>query len=173
MGMNLEQLNQLNKHELLKTLETCCGARVWCTTMAHFQPYDSAEMLHDICDAIWQELDDEDFLEAFTHHPMIGDIDALKEKFQNTAAWAGDEQQGSNTASDATLLELQTANQAYLAKFGFIFIVCATGKSAQQMLQLLRERMGNKYAEELQIAANEQLKITHLRLKKLLNDSIS
>ncbi|VAW44689.1 2-oxo-4-hydroxy-4-carboxy-5-ureidoimidazoline (OHCU) decarboxylase [hydrothermal vent metagenome] len=175
MSMNLEQLNQLATDDLMKLLETCCGASVWCTAMAHFQPYASIEMLHIISDAIWRELDEDDYLEAFTHHPMIGDLDALKDKFQDkfqeTAAWASDEQQGSNCASEQTLLELQTANQDYLAEFGFIFIVCATGKSASQMLQLLQARINNGYAEEIQLAADEQNKITHLRLNKLLNDS--
>lgn len=171
MTMNLEQLNQLSTEDLLQTLETCCGSSAWCKAMAHFQPYESVDMLHKISDAIWHELDDDDYLEAFTHHPMIGDLDALKEKFQKTAAWAGDEQKGSDSASAQTLLELQTANQNYLTQFGFIFIVCATGKSAQHMLQLLQARIDNEYAEELQIAADEQNKITHLRLKKLLNNS--
>ncbi|MGJ8662439.1 MAG: 2-oxo-4-hydroxy-4-carboxy-5-ureidoimidazoline decarboxylase [Marinicella sp.] len=169
--MNLTQLNQLSTDDLIKTLKTCCGANAWCNAMAHFHPFPSIEMLHVTCDTIWQELDDEDYLEAFTHHPMIGDLNALKEKFQDTAAWAGDEQQGSNHASDETLLELQSANQAYLKKFGFIFIVCATGKSASQMLALLKNRMANNHSEELHIAAKEQNKITHLRLEKLLNGS--
>lgn len=168
--MQLSQLNELPHTELTAVLSQCCGASQWVKAMVHFQPYASKEILHEISDTIWSELGDEDYLEAFTHHPMIGDLDALKQKFADTAQWAGQEQSGSNAASDATLLALQQGNQDYLAKFGFIFIVCATGKSAAQMLSMLRERLENDRSSELTIAASEQNKITHLRLNKLLED---
>ncbi len=168
--MNLSQLNQLPQVELIQVLSQCCGASQWVKAMAHFQPYANKELLHEISDTIWSELDDEDYLEAFTHHPMIGDLTALKKKFAGTAKWAGQEQSGSNTASESTLRALQQGNQDYLAKFGFIFIVCATGKSAAQMLAMLNDRLANDPVTEISIAAEEQNKITHLRLNKLLED---
>ncbi len=167
--MTLTELNQLPQAELIHQFTHCCGASNWVHAMAHFQPFASIDLVHEICDTIWAELDDEDYLEAFTHHPMIGDLDALKKKFADTAEWAGQEQSGSNSASETTLRALQQANQDYLKKFGFIFIVCATGKSADQMLTLLLKRLDNEHLTELSIAAEEQNKITHLRLEKLLN----
>lgn len=167
--MTLSELNQLPQAELIEHLSHCCGASNWVNAMVHFQPFASFEILHEISDTIWSELDDDDYLEAFSHHPMIGDLDALKKKFADTAQWAGQEQSGSNSASESTLLALQQANQDYLTRFGFIFIVCATGKTADQMLALLNDRIKNDRSTELAIAAKEQNKITHLRLNKLLN----
>ncbi len=167
--MTLTELNQLPQAELIEHLSHCCGASHWVQAMAHFQPFASIDLLHEISDTIWTELDEEDYLEAFTHHPMIGDLEALKKKFADTAQWAGQEQSGSNSASESTLQSLQQANRDYLKKFGFIFIVCATGKTADQMLTLLLQRLDNDHSTELSIAAEEQNKITHLRLEKLLN----
>ncbi|TDR20666.1 2-oxo-4-hydroxy-4-carboxy-5-ureidoimidazoline decarboxylase [Marinicella litoralis] len=168
--MTLQELNQLPRKDLETALAKCCGAEAWYHTLAQFQPFPSVEWLHQISDLVWEALADTDYLEAFTHHPMIGDMAALKAKFASTAHWAGNEQQGSQQANEATLLALKQGNEAYLKKFGFIFIVCATGKSADEMLALLNQRMPNDAATELKIAAAEQNKITHLRLDKLLSD---
>ena len=82
--MNLATLNQLPPERLQELLHHCCGAQNWVTAMAHFQPFASTVLMHDICDTIWSELDEDDYLEAFSHHPMIGDLDALREKFADT-----------------------------------------------------------------------------------------
>ena len=168
--MTLLQLNQLSKTDLSTQLASCCGASNWVHAMVHFRPYASEKILFEISDVIWSELGDEDYLEAFTHHPMIGDLQALQEKFASTATWAGEEQQGSQGADELILRALQQSNQAYLDKFGFIFIVCATGKTAEQMLAMLQVRLNNDAKTELATAAAEQHKITQLRLKKLLNE---
>ena len=168
--MNLQQLNQLPPADLAVVLANCCGATHWQQQLVMHQPFASIEGLLACSDQVWNGLQEADYLEAFTHHPMIGDIDALKQKFAATAHWAGQEQQGSQQASEDTLVALQQGNQQYLDQFGFIFIVCATGKSADEMLSLLRARMNNDYSTELAIAATEQNKITHLRLHKLLTD---
>jgi len=168
--MTLKELNQLPRNALETALAKCCGAAVWYHTLAQFQPFHSVEWIHQLSDQIWDALEDSDYLEAFKHHPMIGDMDALKAKFANTAQWAGDEQQGSQQANESTLLALKQGNEAYLKKFGFIFIVCATGKSADEMLALLNQRMPNDALTELKLAAAEQNKITHLRLDKLLSN---
>lgn len=110
-----------------------------------------------------------DLLEAFSHHPQIGaDLESLRKKFAATATWSAGEQSAINTADEMTLLGLVEWNRDYLAKFGYIFIVCATGKSAAEMLALLRARLPNDLEAELNIAAAEQAKILHLRLDKLL-----
>jgi 2-oxo-4-hydroxy-4-carboxy-5-ureidoimidazoline decarboxylase len=107
-------------------------------------------------------------VEAFAHHPQIGaSLDTLRAKFQQTAAWSSSEQAQVGHADEDTLLALRDENAAYLARFGFIFIVCATGKSARELLDLLRVRMGNEVEHEVLVAAAEQAKITKLRLEKI------
>jgi 2-oxo-4-hydroxy-4-carboxy-5-ureidoimidazoline decarboxylase len=108
-----------------------------------------------------------DWQEAFSHHPKIGDIDTLKEKFAATTQWTEGEQASAKEASQQTLQQLAEGNQAYEQRFGYIFIVCATGKSADEMLQLLQQRLYNNPEVEIQIAMEEQLRITRLRLEKL------
>lgn len=131
-------------------------------------PYeDLVELLND-AEEQWYQCSEADWLEAFTHHPKIGDIDALKKKFASTAHWAGNEQGAVAQASGETIQALAKGNDDYEKKFGFIFIVCATGKSAEEMLALLNQRLPNNREEEMQIAAGEQNKITQLRIQKLL-----
>jgi 2-oxo-4-hydroxy-4-carboxy-5-ureidoimidazoline decarboxylase len=166
--LNLEQFNSTDKELLFNELEKCCGSKQWVKRILAARPYSSVEILHQFSDKIWAKLSSTDYLEAFTHHPQIGDIDSLKKKFASTANWAGDEQQGTSDACDEILQRLKQGNQDYLNKFGFIFIVCATGKTAQEMLDLLNDRLPNDKAIELHNAAAEQNKITHLRLDKLL-----
>jgi len=117
---------------------------------------------------IWAQLGPDDYREAFSHHPEIGaDLDELRKKFANTADWSRAEQSAALGASEATLKALSEGNRAYRERFGFSFIVCATGKSAEEMLAMLRTRLKHEPDLELDIAATEQAKITHLRLEKL------
>jgi 2-oxo-4-hydroxy-4-carboxy-5-ureidoimidazoline decarboxylase len=109
-----------------------------------------------------------DLLEAFSHHPEIGaDIASLRQRFASTAAWSAAEQAGVAGADDATLEALRDGNVRYREKFGYVFLVCATGKTAAEMLALLRARLAHDADAELQVAAAEQAKITRLRLEKL------
>jgi 2-oxo-4-hydroxy-4-carboxy-5-ureidoimidazoline decarboxylase len=120
-------------------------------------------------EAIWWRCSEGDWREAFTHHPMVGaDPAKLRAKFGKTADWAGDEQAGARAASDETLAALASANQAYFDKFGFIFIICASGKSAEEMLSAVEARIHGAQAREIFTAAGEQAKITKLRLEKLI-----
>ena len=112
----------------------------------------------------WFGLTEADWLEAFSHHPQIGDRASLAARFPATHDLSAKEQAGVGRAGDEVLSALANANQAYLDRFGFIFIVCATGKTAEEMLQLLRDRLPHDRATELRIAAEEQAKITALRL---------
>lgn len=172
--MKLADFNSLDKELIFCELEKCCGSSQWIKAMIAARPYASKQLLHEFSDKVWNNLDDEDYLQAFTLHPQIGDIDSLKKKFASTASWAGNEQKGTSLATDEVLTELKNGNDQYLNTFGFIFIVCATGKSAQQMLDLLTARLNNDKITELLNAAAEQNKITHLRLDKLLeNKSMS
>jgi len=123
------------------------------------RPFKDLNHAKKVSKQVWNKCKEKDFLEAFTHHPKIGDLKSLENKFQSTKKWAGNEQAGVNAASSNTIKALAKGNADYEKKFGFIFIVCATGKSAQEMLDILNSRIGNTYAKELKIAAGEQAKI--------------
>lgn len=166
--MSLEELNKLPAAQALTLFRDCCAADAWAHPMVESRPYGSAEALHGTARALWPNLHETDWLVAFEAHPKIGDIKSLKAKYASTEALASGEQSGARVAPDEVLQRLKDGNYAYLDKFGFIFIVCATGKSAEQMLALLEERLPHTREEELRIAAAEQAKITHIRLDKLL-----
>ena len=166
--MNLKQFNELDDKALFQELEKCCGSSTWINAMISACPFVDVKSMHDSSDNNWEKVDEQDILQAFKHHPQIGDVASLKKKFASTASWAGNEQKGATKASDEVLQQLKSANDAYLKRFGFIFIICATGKTAEQMLALLNKRLPNDREKELQIAAAEQNKITYLRLNKLL-----
>jgi allantoinase len=163
----LDRLNASNEAEARAELLRCCGARVWAERMAALRPFASVEQLLDAADAVWRGLDRSDRLEAFAAHPKIGDLDALRARFASTASWATGEQAGVAGAPESTLLALADGNRDYESRFGYIFIVCATGKTANEMLGLLRGRLGNDPATELEVASGEQAKITRIRLRKL------
>lgn len=151
-----------------EALLRCCGSTRWVARILEQRPFVSTAALFEAADRIWSELEPNDYLEAFSHHPQIGaDLAELKRKFASTASWSTSEQAGAGSAEQATLETLRDGNRAYLERFGFIFIVCATGKTAAEMLALLHSRLPNDPATELRIAAGEQAKITKLRLEKL------
>ncbi|OZG70136.1 OHCU decarboxylase [Hahella sp. CCB-MM4] len=166
--MGLETVNQQSMEEARHTFMQCCTSSAWVERMAASRPYMGAESLFKIADRHWAELGESDFLEAFEGHPKIGDVNSLRAKYANTKALAGAEQSGVNVATDETLKALADGNTAYEEKFGFIFIVCATGKSAEEMLELLNQRLPNDRDTELRNAAEEQRKITRIRLEKLV-----
>ncbi len=166
--MTLEKLNTITQPQLKEELLKCCGSTSWVKMMMTYFPEDSMEELLEDAAEMWNECSEDDWKEAFSHHPKIGDVESLTKKFAATAHWASGEQNAVNTASKATIEALAEGNRLYVEKFGYIFIVCATGKSTEEMLALLEERLGNKPEDEIKIAAAEQLKITKLRLQKLI-----
>jgi len=167
--MTLSDFNKLNAGQAEKELFKCCGSNNWVKTMVKLRPFQSQDELKKMAADIWMNCEKDDYLEAFSHHPRIGDLKTLKAKFGTTRDWASQEQGGVATAEEKTLEELAGANNQYLEKFGYIFIVCATGKSAGEMLGILGKRLNNDPDQELQIAIGEQLKITLIRLNKLLS----
>ena len=167
--MTIEELNNLPADKTFEELFKCCGSTTWAKQLASKKPFQSKADLLNISDAIWHNCTVQDGLEAFTHHPKIGDLKSLEKKFASTKDWAGGEQAGVNTATQNTLMALADGNEAYLKKFGYIFIVCATGKTAEEMLALLNARLTNTADTEIKIAMGEQNKITHIRLEKLLS----
>ncbi len=136
--------------------------------MLPFFPADDLVELLEDAEEQWFLCSEADWKEAFAHHPKIGDVESLKKKFASTAQWASGEQSGVNNASAQTMEALAEGNKKYEEKFGYIFIVCATGKSAEEMLAILQNRLQNNPEVEIEIAADEQNKITKLRIEKLL-----
>lgn len=164
----LRRINQWSESEAAEALARCCGARRWVTAMVAARPFLSREHLFGTAEQVWWHLGDGDWREAFTHHPRIGaDLAALRAKFASTATWSAGEQSGVAGADEATLAALAEGNRAYEARYGILFIVCATGLSAAEMLTRLKDRMDNAPEAELRVAAGEQARITALRLAKL------
>lgn len=150
------KLEDLNRERLL----ACCGSETWADRMMASAPFRDAAALHEKAEDIWASLGRDDWLEAFAKHPKIG--------AKASGKWPAQEQAGMSQADRETAETMRELNEQYERKFGFIFIVCATGKTAEEMRRLLEERISNERERELQIAAGEQAKIMHLRLDKLL-----
>ena len=166
--MSIEGINQADTEAAGHMFRQCCTSEIWIARMVDNRPYRSAEELRSAADENWENLADKDYLQAFDGHPKIGDVGSLKAKYANTKELAAGEQSAVNEANEQTIMALANGNSAYEKKFGFIFIVCATGKSAAEMLALLEARMPNTREQELMNAAQQQRKIFHLRLEKLL-----
>lgn len=166
--MTIDQLNRLPADEARAVLERCCGCPAWVERMVARRPFVNLNHLLGIAHAFWMGLTPGDWREAFAQHPRIGDLESLKRRFAATADLAGREQVAVAAASRATLEALAQGNRAYEERFGYIFIVFASGRSADEMLVLLRQRLENDPETELKIAAKEQWKIMRLRLDTLL-----
>ncbi|MEH6582963.1 MAG: 2-oxo-4-hydroxy-4-carboxy-5-ureidoimidazoline decarboxylase [Halioglobus sp.] len=166
--MSIEQVNQAARDDACHMFRQCCTSDSWIQRMVSARPFNSEQALREAADTNWRGLADEDYLQAFDGHPKIGDVGSLKAKYANTKELAAGEQSSVNVASDEIIQALADGNTAYEDKFGFIFIVCATGKSASEMLDLLEARLPNDRKQELANAAEEQRKIFHIRLEKLL-----
>jgi allantoate deiminase len=162
----LPRLNALPAAEARSLFERCCGSRRWVDRMLAVRPFLSCTQVLEQAGLLWEGLGSEDCLEAFRHHPRIGDLDSLHEKFAATATWAVGEQAGTSAAPRAVLEALARGNEAYERKFGYVFIVCATGRSAEEMLRVLEQRLQLDPEMELRNAAAEQARITRLRLIK-------
>ena len=163
--MTLAEFNALPDAEVRQALLDCCGSARWAASVASRRPYATEEVLHKAADSIWWKLDRNDWLEAFSHHPQIGEKPATGSA--SARQWAEGEQAGARGASEEVKTRLARANRAYFEKFGYIFIICATGKSLEGMLALLNQRLQNDPSSELSIAAEQQRQITRIRLEKL------
>ena len=168
LNLELASLNSLSPSQAEAEFLKCCGSKSWAQQVTSARPFASLEELMTEADRIWWSLDSEDWLEAFHSHPKIGEKKAAAPTAVETQHWSEDEQSGIRNSAQQTLDALAKLNRTYEDKFGFIFIVCASGKSPEEMLAILHDRLENNAAEELRIAAAEQAKITQLRLRKLL-----
>ena len=173
MPVQVKAVNSWTADQAASELSRCCGARRWISAMVARRPFKDAEDLYSASEQVWWSLDREDWLEAFSHHPKIGDRAGLARRLASTASWSKKEQEGVSGSSEEILSRLADGNIKYQEKFGYIFIVCASGKAADEMLSILESRLDNAPGDELRIAAAEQIKITRLRLEKLCQEARS
>jgi len=160
--MTLGDLNALEPSRAYQELLRCCGSSRWAAAMTAARPFETVDAMQTRGSAMWSSLGREDWLEAFAAHPKIGEQ-------RKVSAWSQAEQAGMQSADSASRTRLAVLNAEYEARFGYIFIVCATGKSPAEMLSMLEARLPNDADRELPIAAEEQRKITALRLDKLVD----
>jgi allantoicase len=164
-------LNATTVDDAKAAFKRCCGSTKWSDAMTAQRPFEDVPSLMRVGERLWWTLAEADHKEAFAAHPKIGAQSPPKsDDPETTGRWSKDEQKATAIAPSSTLAELADANIAYERKNGFIFIVCATGRSTEAMLEDLRKRLARTPAEELRTAAEEQAKITRLRLAKLIGE---
>jgi allantoicase len=164
----VEEFNSLSQGKALSVLLDCCGSKKWAQAMLHQRPFASSEQLMEISDEIWNGLAAKHWLAAFRHHPPIGEKKSDAAPSMTSRKWSREEQSVASHASPETRAVLAAANDAYRAAFGFVFLICAAGKSSEEILKNLEQRLSNDAKTELRVAAEESRKITRLRLGRLL-----
>lgn len=162
----LANWNALGLDDAAEMIRPCNGSPVWATLVAYNRPFDSPAALLTASDSIWRSLPEEDWQEAFDSHPRLGEREATSATAKSLS-WSAQEQSAAG-ANDSVREELAKSNREYEAKFGRIFLLCATGRAAAEILAILRERMNNDAAAELREAVEQQRLITQLRLRKWL-----
>jgi 2-oxo-4-hydroxy-4-carboxy-5-ureidoimidazoline decarboxylase len=167
MNDSLNTWNTTDGDSAVAALLSCCAARRWAETVTGQRPYDSEEALFATADSVWAAMQEPDWLQAFNAHPRIGECKPAEASAQSQQ-WSSQEQASVHSAQSAILDELAAGNLLYEEQFGFTYIVCATGKSAEEMLSILRRRLASDRRSELREAAEQQRQITQLRLRKWL-----
>jgi 2-oxo-4-hydroxy-4-carboxy-5-ureidoimidazoline decarboxylase len=160
--------NLLSAEDAAREILPCCGSAAWARAVAARRPLDDDTSLLAASDETWRSLGASDWMEAFSKHPRIGERKAPPVASAQAAAWSAQEQRNVADPGDMMQLALAEGNREYERRFGRVFIVCATGKSAPEILEILQRRLRNDDATELREAAEEQRKITNIRLKKWL-----
>ena len=167
MNRVLAEWNRAVAEDALDAMIACCGAKRWASAMVEQRPLASIVELSEAADRAWSEMQEVDWLEAFACHPRIGERKAVHASAQSFA-WSRQEQASAASASERILSELAEGNALYAERFGFTYIVCATGKSAEEMLAILRQRLASDRDTELREAAEQQRQILQIRLGKWL-----
>jgi OHCU decarboxylase len=170
MNQSIDRINELSVAQAQSEFLKCCGSTQWAKRMSDARPFAYADDLAAKADEIWWSLSEEDWLEAFRAHPKIGEKKAEAAQSAEAQMWSAQEQSESARAAAETKAALAEGNREYEQRFGFIFIICATGRSAEEILAALNGRLNNDPETELRAAAEEQRKITQLRLQKLLEN---
>jgi 2-oxo-4-hydroxy-4-carboxy-5-ureidoimidazoline decarboxylase len=171
MNSTLAVWNAAADSEALDAMLACCGAHRWATAMVAERPIGSVAALSTAADRVWSTMQESDWLEAFACHPKIGErkpAAAGAHASRKSAAWSSQEQSQTSSAAERVLEELAEGNAAYEQRFGFTYIVCATGKSAEEMLAILKRRLASNREAELREAAEQQRQILQIRLGKWL-----
>ena len=168
MNRVLARWNQIPPVDAAQEILACCGSASWAQGLAARRPFDDEGTLVAVSDEIWNALTPQDWMEAFSRHPRIGERNAPAGTGERSAAWSAQEQEGVEDAEQGVRVALAEGNREYERLFGRVFIVCATGKSAAELVEILWRRLRNDNATELREAAEEQRKITNVRLKKWL-----
>ena len=171
MNKVLARWNSLDPADAAREVLPCCGSQAWAAALASRRPITDAETLIATSDRLWLALPEEAWHEAFDSHPRIGQKHAQTHATAESLRWSAQEQSSALSDDDAAMLALEEANRRYEEKFGRIFIVCATGKTAAEMLTILEARMKNDAATELREAAEQQRQITQLRLHRWLESN--
>lgn len=167
MNAILAGWNEASAEDAMFAMLACCGAKRWAREMVTLRPLDNIAALSEAADAAWSIMSEADWLEAFACHPRIGERKAEESQTQSEA-WSRQEQERVGSAQARTLGALETGNARYEEMFGFTYIVCATGKSADEMLAILERRLVNTRERELREAAEQQRQIMQIRLGKWL-----
>lgn len=165
----LERFNTLNSADAHSVMMTACGSGKWALLMTRGRPYQTTMSLMRAADASADALGNEDWLEAFSHHPRIGERNLHQPKFAETAVQSSREQSGMAGASEEVRRAFEAGNREYESKFGHVFLICATGKSGEEMLESLRRRMMNEPEREFAQAVSEQRAITRIRLERMFS----
>ena len=166
--MTVSELNHLNEEQARQLFEQCCAAQAWVNSMVTLRPFADQQTLYNSANNVWRTMNEEDLLQAFQAHPQIGDAIGARIRFANSKTFETEEQDSIASTSEDTLQALAYGNKQYLNKFGFIFFICATQKTAEEMLECLQMRLHLSRKQELINAAEEQRKIIALRLQKML-----
>jgi OHCU decarboxylase len=167
----LARLNGLSEKQAEAALLTCCGSREWARRMAAMRPFRTELILFDAAHEVWWSLDREAWLEAFRSHPRIGERKAEAGQTAREQAWSRGEQSGMDAAAEQTRQAIAELNRRYEKRFGYIYLVCASGRTADELLAMLEQRLQNSPEAEILVAAEEQAMITRLRLQKLLDSA--
>jgi len=168
MGDALARWNRLSAEEAVNEIGACCGSRAWARRMANRRPIADEALLLRASDEVWGSLSEQDWIEAFQSHPRIGYSRPAQGLDYRSAAWSSEEQRKVHEEADSVKAALEEGNQEYEKRFGRIFLVCATGKTGSEILEILRHRLDNDRATEMKEAVEQQRQITRLRLQRWL-----
>ena len=167
MNAKLDAWNSADEAAALETMISCCGARRWASAMVAMRPIGSVMELSEAADRVWSTMKEADWMDAFACHPRIGERKTTHATAKS-AAWSKQEQSAAASAAETVMAEIAEGNKLYEERYGFTYIVCATGKTAEEMLAILKRRLDSDRATELLEAAEQQRQITQIRLGKWL-----
>ena len=167
MNRILSAWNAADPDAATAALLSCCAAERWAIALVSQRPFHNEEMLISSANGVWATMDADDWMQAFRAHPRIGER-KVEHATAQSKQWSGQEQSAVDQAQAEILAELAAGNRLYEDRFGFTYIVCATGKSAEEMLHILRRRLNSDRDAELREAAEQQRQIMQIRLRKWL-----